>query len=547
MPRIEPVLGQQALPAGGPTGPRAPLGLARTGIPEVIETVTNAFGRLALAEAERDRDTREAEEALRASEIVNASRLRFLEIADTLEESPDPLRAKQDYLDQTHKAYQEAVQAGVSLNPKAQRHIAEHLGATAFSMAGAFLNDMDVRAREKNFLTGTNEIRTLSKAAINAPASPTSPFPADQPRSQQTATDFMSEIRSLVESMVLSRQLTGEQGGALLAETEMGINIGRWEKFVRTQPEKYIDAFLKGETPPEMFQTVGPTPSALTLDKPLRDRLFDMAKQSRDGRRAEEERDKKLQEASIAEMIVETQDDFVAKLSDDTLTTQEILDSDLPPIGEGGSKQHFISLLDARAKEKAKPIRTDPSTFIRILNGIRTGAITQETLIEQEFRKSAASGVGVDWANVLTLRTELRELRTPEGRTLIDAKKRLIDKVQHFIDKSNPILGKLDFDGQRELLRYMEFVDREVDRLRSEGRNPHVLFDSRSDEWLGRDVVLNPFRKDLQESIRSTVEAVTRKRIQDDIDGKTKKVEPRREGETAADRLREILQRKEKK
>lgn len=97
---------------------------------------------------------------------------------------------------------------------------------------------------------------------------------------------------------------------------------------------------------------------------------------------------------------------------------------------------------------------------------------------------------------------QFRESRTPDGQRLTAAKTELLKAVAPSIDKSNPLMGKLDQDGKLNLYRYEWDLDQKISEYRKLGKDPHELFNPSNPDFMGSPAALKNYLKPLQESIR---------------------------------------------
>ena len=219
---------------------------------------------------------------------------------------------------------------------------------------------------------------------------------------------------------------------------------------------------------------------------------------------AEAERKRKLE-------IKETQNSFVAKLDAHTLTSRDILDSNLDPVGDG-SKEHFLNVLIARAKDSHEvPIKKDPKMFLGILQGIRSGDVTSEATIEGLYAASVQNKSGITWEDVKQLRTELDEGRTVEGERLNEKRASFFEHFRGQIDKSNPFLGKEDQTGKQQLYDFEAYVNSKIREYKKEKKDPHALFDSKNPDFVGAPDIIAQYQKTIQQSIRTMSENTRRK------------------------------------
>ena len=212
--------------------------------------------------------------------------------------------------------------------------------------------------------------------------------------------------------------------------------------------------------------------------------------------------------------IDQTNQKMVELYSSKSLTIPQVLDSNLDAVGDG-SKEHWIKMIEAQNKEHSSaPIKKDPRLFVNTLEGIRKGTITSETQIENLFAQSADRGVGITWEDTKQLRQELVELRTPEGAKLSKQLDDFFASRKALIDKSNPQMGKIDQTGSAKMYDFMTMVRDRVDEYKRQGKDPRVLLDPKSPEFLGSPETLAPYQTTIQESIRNLSESLKRGRTE---------------------------------
>jgi len=181
---------------------------------------------------------------------------------------------------------------------------------------------------------------------------------------------------------------------------------------------------------------------------------------------------------------------FMPKLADGSLSTTEVLRSNLDATGEG-SKEHFLALIERRAKERAeKPIKTDPGVMRRIYEDITDGKISTRGPIDRAYLNEKLSNTDRDW-----LEKQMIEFRSPEGQRLGKKRADMIAGVRPQIDHANLLLGKLDPTGAEAVYRYSHYVDEQVEAYRAAGKDPWELLDPDNPAYLGKPNIVQSFRK----------------------------------------------------
>jgi len=315
--------------------------------------------------------------------------------------------------------------------------------------------------------------------------------PFDFERIEQSAADVINDPRGVFSKIPAEKR----DELALMAKQQLAQSAA--QGVIRLDPTLGMELLTKGKYASYL--------SPDTTHALMTEARVGMAGQEAEARRQEAEAERQRKKEVMA-----TQDQFVGLLASDSLTVPMILDSKLDPVGDG-SKEHFINVLNAKNKvSQDAPIKRDPGTFIDVLQGIRDGKITNEQEIEQKFMDSAHLGVGITWEDTKQLRQELKDLRTPEGEKLGAQVKAFSEAVAPQIDKSNPVMGKIDFRGKAKLYEFNTMVMDKVNEYKQQGKDPRVLMDPKSPEFLGSPETINQYKTTMQDSIKEMSENMRR-------------------------------------
>lgn len=234
--------------------------------------------------------------------------------------------------------------------------------------------------------------------------------------------------------------------------------------------------------------------------------------------RAEMERAKKASQQASA-------DKLYTLFSEDKLTMKEVMGSNLDAFGEN-SKESFRKLIKARADDIREPIKTVQSEFTKLTNRVWAGEVTSLEEIRQSFTdRKVISKEDEQW-----LEREWADLQTPDGQRLGTVQKQFLDGIKPQIDKSNPLMGNLDPSGQEMFAQFQRFVAGKVAEQRAAKKDPYALFDRNSKEYLGPAAA--SFRTTMEQSMRNI------QRNLGSAAAPAQQVEPRKEGESAADYLK---------
>lgn len=101
------------------------------------------------------------------------------------------------------------------------------------------------------------------------------------------------------------------------------------------------------------------------------------------------------------------------------------------------------------------------------------------------------------------LEQRFKEQRSPMGEKLKDIKPQFYKSVEPLIDKSNPLLGKIDQSGKLQAYRFQRFVEDKVSDYIANKKDPSDLFNPSKPEFLGSPEVLKPFQTDIATSIKT--------------------------------------------
>lgn len=96
------------------------------------------------------------------------------------------------------------------------------------------------------------------------------------------------------------------------------------------------------------------------------------------------------------------------------------------------------------------------------------------------------------------------ESRSPDGDRLTKIRADFSKAIAPSIDKSNPLLGKIDQDGKLQTYAFERYVDQKVEEYRKAGKSPYDLFDpAKPADYLGRPEAIQPFKIPLTQSIQN--------------------------------------------
>lgn len=111
-------------------------------------------------------------------------------------------------------------------------------------------------------------------------------------------------------------------------------------------------------------------------------------------------------------------------------------------------------------------------------------------------------------ADLKFVRDEFTNLRTPEGAALGAQQEEFIKSVKPLIDKSNPLLGKIDQSGPQQVYNFTMDLRKKTDEYRRAGKDPRDLMDPSKPDYMGSPAALAGYQKPLQQSLQDTARAL---------------------------------------
>lgn len=193
-------------------------------------------------------------------------------------------------------------------------------------------------------------------------------------------------------------------------------------------------------------------------------------------------------------------DDWILKAADFKWNAGDIAaDPRLLP----DTKIQLINLAHARSKEPVEaPIATIPSTELALFNRIHLPTGDPNKLVDPKQVYQAYLAKQLSWDDMNKLRKEIYDAATPDGAKLGARVNDLVGGIKSSITKANPLLGKLDPEGDLQLYKYQSDLQRKVDEYRKTGKDPYDLLDPSKADFFGRPEILSGYQKTLQQSIQ---------------------------------------------
>lgn len=195
---------------------------------------------------------------------------------------------------------------------------------------------------------------------------------------------------------------------------------------------------------------------------------------------------KQMQQEVIKEQQRETQNLFLDKLVSGKLTTREVLDSNLEPVGSG-SKKEFLNMMTASSNAKARGISYDPALFNSLSRRIHLDDGDPNKITDENyFNKYVGRGLDISHANML--RKEFQGGNTIDGKIEAKMKKGVIDIARSQLVKANPLTGMTDPIGQKLLQEWTAGFYQRYQAQRAAGKSAQALTTPGSPDYLGNDI-----------------------------------------------------------
>ncbi len=201
--------------------------------------------------------------------------------------------------------------------------------------------------------------------------------------------------------------------------------------------------------------------------------------------------------------IQATQLQFVAQMAVGKLSVNDVLQSNLPAVGEG-SQEHFLNLMRSRANEVLdRPVKTIPTVALGLFANVHApdgdpNKITSTAPIENAYLNRQLS-----FEDMSKLRREVIDAKSPDGEKLGTKQSDFIKGIGAQIDHSNPMMGKIDETGKQKLYEFNDYVGKQVDAYKQSGKNPHDLFDPSKPDYLGKPEAIKPYQTSLTQSLNT--------------------------------------------
>lgn len=164
---------------------------------------------------------------------------------------------------------------------------------------------------------------------------------------------------------------------------------------------------------------------------------------------------------------------------------------------DGAVGRALINMMEADAKERT--LKSDNSTYWELFRRITLPWGHPDKLTSVEEIYTAAANRRLTPSNVKQLTADFDKARSEEGLSILKAREIFLSSVKSSITHSNPLLGKLDQEGDINFGRLTQLAIAEEAKAMKENRDPHEIYDETSKYYLGNK--LGNYRKSLKQSL----------------------------------------------
>ena len=209
----------------------------------------------------------------------------------------------------------------------------------------------------------------------------------------------------------------------------------------------------------------------------------------------EQRRQELAQAREDASKRMQTNDSLMGKFVAGELTMDEVRASNLNPFGEG-SQNTWREMIDQQNKAGFGNLKSDKAFVMQMYQAIHLPEGDPHKMVNED-TLNAAFGTKLNEHDLLFLRKELQDDRTPEGARLGAAKSTYFDSIKHQFDKST--MFGVDIMGGEQLYKFRMFVEGLVDHAKAEHKQVHDLFEPTSSDYVSK--YIPQFQRSIQEQI----------------------------------------------
>jgi hypothetical protein len=161
--------------------------------------------------------------------------------------------------------------------------------------------------------------------------------------------------------------------------------------------------------------------------------------------------------------------------------------------GNPERRKQMIELIN-NPPGSALPAAQSYQAALSLLDRLRRPDGDPQKIIDVGPIYDAAVGGKLNKSDFEFVKKEFDAIRTPGGEIFAKRKGDLIKRVTPFITKSNPLNGKLDWEGEGQLYNFEWAIYQKIDEYRKASKNPQDLLDPTKPDFVGRPEFLSQFQ-----------------------------------------------------
>lgn len=173
------------------------------------------------------------------------------------------------------------------------------------------------------------------------------------------------------------------------------------------------------------------------------------------------------------------------------------------------ARERMIGIVERETKPEAAA-KVSNLTATDLISRIRAPAGDPRRIDSLDAVYDAYEKGNLNKSDLKFVRDEFVNIRTPEGAALGTQQEEFIKSVKPLIDKSNPLLGKIDQSGPQQVYNFTMDLRRKADEYRKAGKDPRDLMDPSKPDYMGSPAALAGYQKPLQQSLQDTAASLRR-------------------------------------
>lgn len=164
------------------------------------------------------------------------------------------------------------------------------------------------------------------------------------------------------------------------------------------------------------------------------------------------------------------------------------------------ARQRLVGIIERETKPETAA-KVSNATAIDLVSRIRAPEGDPRRITDLGEVYAAYERGNLNKADLKFVREEFDSLRTPDGAALGKQQDEFIKAVKPMIDKSNPLLGKIDQSGAMQTYAFTLALQRKIAEYRRAGKDPRDLMDPSKPDYMGSPSAIAAYQKPLQQSL----------------------------------------------